>query len=52
MKINSLPSGRLPADDARALADSWLLRQRAERKSPRTIASYAEGLRQYIAASG
>lgn len=52
MKINSLPPVRLPADDARALAESWLLRLRAERKSPRTIASYAEGLRQYIAASG
>jgi site-specific recombinase XerD len=29
-----------------------LLRLRAERKSPRTIASYADGLRQYIAAAG
>jgi integrase/recombinase XerD len=51
MKINSLPPIRLPADDARALAESWLLRLRAERKSPRTITCYAEGLRQYIAAA-
>lgn len=49
MKINSLPPVRLSADEARALADSWLLRLRAERKSHRTIASYADGLRQYLA---
>jgi site-specific recombinase XerC len=48
MKINSLPPVRLPAEDAGALAESWLLRLRSERKSPRTVASYAEGLRQYI----
>lgn len=36
-------------DDLRALADSWNLALRAERKSPQTLKSYADGVRFYLA---
>ncbi len=38
----------LTAPDLAALLPSWELALRAERKSPQTIKSYAEGVRQYL----
>lgn len=38
----------LTVDDARTLAQSWALALRAERKSPQTLKSYGEGVRQFL----
>jgi integrase/recombinase XerD len=39
-----------PSDpDLPTLLDSWLLHLRAERKSPQTVKSYADGVRRYLA---
>ncbi len=43
-----LAPDRLTADRAAALIDSWELVLRAERKSPRTIKVYGDGLRRYL----
>lgn len=39
----------LDANELAALRDSWLLRLAAERRSPKTRASYHEGIRQFLA---
>ena len=38
----------LSVADARRLALSWQLALRAQRKSPQTLKSYGEGVRQYL----
>jgi hypothetical protein len=37
-----------PPLDLSELLESWLLPLRAERKSPRTVKTYGDGVRQYL----